>query len=83
MSNRTSATSGGLTFSVGSTVSDGASTSDDLLLVAALRRTEANAAYQAIADQVIIYGLCTLASAGLRHATSSGADWRSAFANGN
>ena len=56
VSNRTSATAGGLTFSVGSTVSDGTSTRDDLLLVAALRRSEATAAYQAMADQAITYG---------------------------
>ena len=121
-----SAISGGSASSVGATASAGTSTSDDLLLVAALRRSEASAAYLAVVDQAIIYGdlvrallaaqarvdqvplspagpgasgvrrrqvrsrrprfsrgTFALASAGLRHATGSGAVWRRAFANGN
>ena len=56
VSSRTSAPTGGPTSSVDFTISDGTSTSDDLLLVAALRRSEATAAYQAMVDQAIISG---------------------------
>ena len=48
--------SGGYASSVGSKASAGTSTSDDLYLVAALRRSEATAAYQAMVEQAIIYG---------------------------
>ena len=56
VSSRTSAPAGGPTSSVDFKISDGTSTSDDLLLVAALRRSEATAAYQAVVDQAIISG---------------------------
>ena len=119
-----SAPSCGLASSVGSTASAGTSRSDDLFLIAALRRSGATALtrrWRAMKSPTAIwYGLswrlrrawtrsnfyprvrvfresavehvgpnssgcsrwaCALASAGLRHATGSGGDWRRAFAN--